>query len=156
MSTAGTFLGIRPDLAFEDAACRQVDPELFFPEHVPGYQAQVRAAVAICRTCPADVVRACAREAVQSGTRFGVWAGVHITDTTVVQRRQRLAAIAGIREQAPPSALASYAQAPARNRADHALRMLADGTPPDEIAERLGISLSTVRRYRRRHAQETT
>lgn len=52
------------------AACRDVDPDLFFPEL--GGSAQD--AKAVCAECP---VRAqCLEYALATGQRFGVWAGL--------------------------------------------------------------------------------
>lgn len=52
----------------EDAACVDVDPEVFYDE------LNVSPAKAICRTCP--VKDACLIEALARGERFGVWGGV--------------------------------------------------------------------------------
>lgn len=52
------------------AACRDVDPELFFPR--PGGDNGL-AAKKICRTCP--VAQQCASYAVITGATAGVWGG---------------------------------------------------------------------------------
>lgn len=70
-----------PDLS--DAACRDHDPELFFPEQ----QRDLELAQSLCRTCPA--LRAC-EGAVDARIRaagwlglWGVWAGVFYRDGQV-------------------------------------------------------------------------
>lgn len=56
------------------AACRRVDPDLFFP---PGYsrehQPRVRQAKAICLQCP--VTAQCLALALQAGEPTGIWGG---------------------------------------------------------------------------------
>ncbi len=56
------------------AACRDVDPELFFPVGSTGDAVQeIEAAKAVCRTCP---VRAeCLEFALQANQEAGVWGG---------------------------------------------------------------------------------
>ncbi len=66
----------------ERAACRDADPELFFPisEVGPGAR-QVAAAKAVCARCP---VRAqCLRYALDNGLDHGVFGGA-----TEVERRE--------------------------------------------------------------------
>jgi WhiB family transcriptional regulator, redox-sensing transcriptional regulator len=64
------------------AACRDVDPELFFPiGNGPIAQAQSARAKAVCRTCA--VIGECLRWAIDSGQAEGVWGG-----TDAVERRQ--------------------------------------------------------------------
>jgi WhiB family redox-sensing transcriptional regulator len=55
------------------AACRDMDPELFFPLGTSGASLpQIEEAKQICRTCP--VCRPCLRWALDSGDA-GVWGG---------------------------------------------------------------------------------
>jgi WhiB family transcriptional regulator, redox-sensing transcriptional regulator len=62
------------------AACRDVDPDLFFPLGTSGASlAQIEQAKQICQTCP--VSRSCLRWALDSGDA-GVWGG-----TTEEERR---------------------------------------------------------------------
>lgn len=58
----------------EDAACRDSDTELFFPNSV-GLKAarQKRLAIAICRSCP--VIEQCREAALANFENHGVWAG---------------------------------------------------------------------------------
>lgn len=65
----------RPWMVF--AACREADPELFFPDT----REQAERALLICRAC---VVRdQCLEFALATGERFGIWGG-----TTEHERRK--------------------------------------------------------------------
>ncbi len=56
-----------------DAACRGMDPELFFPAR--GYTGHDMApAKAVCSTCP--VIRDCLAYALRNGEKVGVWGGL--------------------------------------------------------------------------------
>ena len=73
----------------DDAACRDADPDLFFPIGTTGPALrQVREAIRICQTCPIQVP--CLAWALEQGVADGVWGG-----TTAEQRRaiRRLADI---------------------------------------------------------------
>ncbi|GAA3751916.1 WhiB family transcriptional regulator [Salinactinospora qingdaonensis] len=62
-------------------ACRQYDPELFFPVTTTGTgENDAALAKAICRTCV--VQRECLRWALRAGEAHGVWGG-----TTPEERR---------------------------------------------------------------------
>jgi len=59
------------------AACRDHDPELWFPpSDAPSelVDAQVATAKAICAGCP--VLHSCRSWALETGERFGVWGGM--------------------------------------------------------------------------------
>jgi WhiB family redox-sensing transcriptional regulator len=90
------------ELAWErDAACRDHDPDLFFPEWGGnGGVAQRNRAIAICARCPIHAVIGCARKALSTHTDYGVWAGEHFGTTAKTREiaRANLAAIAGIPE----------------------------------------------------------
>lgn len=59
----------------EEASCRTVDPELFFPSGVGGLHAQQeRNAKKVCKNCP--VRQQCLRWAVETGQHTGVWGGL--------------------------------------------------------------------------------
>ncbi len=65
----------------DDAACRDSDPELFFPIGTTGPALrQVQEAIRICQTCSAQTQ--CLAWALEQGVTDGVWGG-----TTVDQRR---------------------------------------------------------------------
>lgn len=68
------------------AACRDVDPELFFPIGTDGPAvAQVAEAKAVCRRCP---VRAeCLTWALSSGQDAGVWGGLDEHERRAFKRR---------------------------------------------------------------------
>jgi len=61
---------LRPDWR-HDAACRDADPELFFPD---GDRAQVKTAKLICRGCPVSAT--CLSWALASGQEAGIWGGL--------------------------------------------------------------------------------
>jgi WhiB family transcriptional regulator, redox-sensing transcriptional regulator len=64
------------------AACRHVDPELFFPDSdVRPTRAQVEAAKKVCRRCP--VRGTCLSRALDNGQEAGIWGG-----TTEEERRR--------------------------------------------------------------------
>ena len=84
--TSQDLLQRRPAAADTDwrnsAACRKVDPELFFPLGTVGASVpQIEQAKRICRTCP--VSRPCLSWALDHGDA-GVWGG-----TTEEERRVR-------------------------------------------------------------------
>jgi WhiB family redox-sensing transcriptional regulator len=58
------------------AACRDEDPDLFFPAGTFGAagRLQVSQAKAVCRRCP--VADGCLTRALESGEGFGVWGGL--------------------------------------------------------------------------------
>jgi len=57
------------------AACRDADPELFFPISTYGPALrQVDQAIAVCRTCP--VRRQCLAWALEHGYNQGIWGGM--------------------------------------------------------------------------------
>lgn len=59
----------------EQAACREVDPDLFFPvAHTYGWRKQTAAAKKVCSRCP--VQPACLEWALETGQRAGVWGGL--------------------------------------------------------------------------------
>ena len=81
----------------DHAACRDVDPELFFPLGTVGASLpQIEQAKQICRTCP--VCRSCLRWALDHGDA-GVWGGT----TEEERRRQRRSRALGESGSAPSS-----------------------------------------------------
>jgi WhiB family transcriptional regulator, redox-sensing transcriptional regulator len=64
----------RPDWR-ADAACRDADPELFFPDgDTRSARAQVKTAKLICRGCPVSAT--CLNWALDSGQEAGIWGGL--------------------------------------------------------------------------------
>jgi WhiB family redox-sensing transcriptional regulator len=70
------------------AACRDVDPELFFPIGNTGPAIlQIEEAKQVCRRC--DVTDACLRWALESGQESGVWGGMGEDERRALKRRAR-------------------------------------------------------------------
>jgi WhiB family transcriptional regulator, redox-sensing transcriptional regulator len=71
-------------------ACRDEDPELFFPISDMGIGAdQVRRAVAVCGRC--GVRTECLRYALSSRQDHGIWGGFTEQErTAMIRRRQRV------------------------------------------------------------------
>ena len=69
-----------------DAACRNADPELFFPDgDIRSARAQVKTAKLICRGCPASAT--CLSWALASGQEAGIWGGLTEDERRGLQRR---------------------------------------------------------------------
>lgn len=72
----------------EDAACRDRDPDLFFPEGTMGpARSQADQAKLVCQSCP--VRKQCLDFALRKGIGHGIWGG-----TTVDERRTLRQAVA--------------------------------------------------------------
>lgn len=73
------------------AACRDVDPDIFFPVGTTGPAlAQIEAAKAICESC--GVQRECLDWAIDTSQDAGVWGGLTEDERRAVRRsRQRVA-----------------------------------------------------------------
>jgi WhiB family redox-sensing transcriptional regulator len=72
----------------DDAACRDADPELFFPDgDIRSARAQVKAAKLICRSCPVSVT--CLSWALASGQEVGIWGGLTEDERHMLRRRRR-------------------------------------------------------------------
>ena len=70
------------------AACRGVDPDLFFPVGTTGPSLdQVEQAKAICRSCP--VIEDCLRFALSTQQEYGIWAGTTSEERHAMRRRPR-------------------------------------------------------------------
>ncbi|MCD2195794.1 WhiB family transcriptional regulator [Actinomycetospora endophytica] len=73
------------------AACRDEDPELFFPVGTgEASRADVAAAKAVCRGCP--VVSPCLAWALASGQDAGVWGGTSEGERRALRRAVRVRA----------------------------------------------------------------
>jgi WhiB family redox-sensing transcriptional regulator len=67
-------------------ACRQEDPDLFFPIGETGPALlQVEEAKAVCRRCP--VMETCLDWAMATGQQFGVWGGTSESERRSMRRR---------------------------------------------------------------------
>lgn len=73
-----------PNNWHKDAACKDAEPEWWFPfGQVSGTQSPAAKAKAICETCP--VIKQCARTVIESldtanPIHDGIWAGVRFTN----------------------------------------------------------------------------
>jgi WhiB family redox-sensing transcriptional regulator len=68
-----------------DAACRDEDPELFFPVGTSGPAlSQITQAKAVCRRCPA--MSECLSWALESGQDAGVWGGASEDERRAMKR----------------------------------------------------------------------
>lgn len=74
------------------AVCREVEPELFFPNGSTGpHLLQIEEAKAVCRRCP--VMQHCQEWALTTRMPDGVWGGMSEAErTTVLRHRARIAA----------------------------------------------------------------
>jgi WhiB family transcriptional regulator, redox-sensing transcriptional regulator len=69
------------------AACRDEDPELFFPIGTTGPALlQIEDAKAVCRSC--DVIDDCLSWALESGQETGVWGGTSEDERRALQHRR--------------------------------------------------------------------
>ena len=69
-----------------EAACREVDPELFFPIGNTGPALlQIDEAKQVCRRC--SVLDECLRWAIDSGQDAGVWGGMSEDERRALKRR---------------------------------------------------------------------
>lgn len=84
------------------SACRDTDPELFFPLSAwgPG-QAQIASAKAICASC--QVRSDCLQFALRSGQEFGVWGGTSEDERRALRRAQLVLAPRQVTEPAKRS-----------------------------------------------------
>lgn len=76
----------------DQAACRDVDPEIFFPLSEKGAKAErdAKSAKTYCRACPVNVE--CFEQAIeleQVGSRHGVWGGTTPDERDVWESRER-------------------------------------------------------------------
>jgi WhiB family redox-sensing transcriptional regulator len=84
-TAAAELAGDRPDWR-ADAACRDVDPELFFPDgDIRSARAQLKTAKLICRRCPVSAT--CLNWALASGQEAGIWGGLTEDERRGLHRR---------------------------------------------------------------------
>jgi WhiB family redox-sensing transcriptional regulator len=71
-----------------NSACRDLDPNLFFPVGVTGEAVdQIRAAKAVCRACP--VQAQCLEFALSTNQEYGVWGGADEEERRGIRRTRR-------------------------------------------------------------------
>jgi len=72
-----------------DAACRDEDPELFFPVGTSGpAMSQLAQAKAVCHSCP--VAADCLAWALVTGQDAGVWGGLSEDQRRALLRKRRV------------------------------------------------------------------
>lgn len=70
----------------EVSACRDTDPEMFFPVGTTGTAAnQIQRALAICSVC--EVQEPCLQFALETNQEFGVWGGYPEDDRRRLRKR---------------------------------------------------------------------
>ena len=76
------------------AACRDGDPDLFFPVGTTGPAVrQIEAAKAVCRACPS--LEPCLEFALRTGQDAGVWGATSEEERRAIRRARRRRAAAG-------------------------------------------------------------
>ena len=79
-------LSIERDDWRELSACRDTDPDLFFPVGTTGPAIeQIENAKAVCRTC--DVQQACLEYALTTNQDSGIWGGTSEEERRVLRRQ---------------------------------------------------------------------
>lgn len=119
------------------AACRDVDPELFFPaaNTGPAWAAQVAAAKAVCRRCP--VVEQC-RSFAFDGLRYGVAGGMTEQERSADRRSRTRSARRGQRARRLDQV---------RDDRNLGRRLLSEGVRPRDVATRCSVSERTALRW---------
>lgn len=85
-SSRSLTLSAQPDEWRATAACRDTDPDLFFPVGTTGPAIeQIANAKAVCATC--DVVEACLDFALTTNQDSGVWGGTSEEERRQIRRR---------------------------------------------------------------------
>ncbi|WCO67713.1 WhiB family transcriptional regulator [Iamia majanohamensis] len=70
-----------------DAACRDTDPDLFFPVGTTGPAIeQIESAKAVCRACHAQA--ACLEYAIDTNQDSGIWGGTSEDERRQIRKRQ--------------------------------------------------------------------
>jgi WhiB family redox-sensing transcriptional regulator len=78
-----------------EAACRDEDPELFFPIGNTGPAIlQIEEAKAVCRRC--KVIEPCLKWALETGQDSGVWGGTSEDERRAIKRRAQRARARGL------------------------------------------------------------
>lgn len=83
MSAADLLLGFTDQPWRDQAACRGLDPELFFPSSGQ----RIAEPLAVCRTCP---VRTDCLEYALEHERNGIWGGMAERERDYTRRRRRM------------------------------------------------------------------
>ena len=79
-------LSIERDDWRENSACRDTDPDLFFPVGTTGPAIeQIETAKAVCRTC--DVQKSCLDYALTTNQDSGIWGGTSEEERRALRRQ---------------------------------------------------------------------
>lgn len=71
-----------------EAACRDTDPDLFFPVGTTGPAIeQIESAKAVCRSCPAQTL--CLEYAIDTNQDSGIWGGTSEDERRQIRKRQQ-------------------------------------------------------------------
>jgi Transcription factor WhiB len=142
------------------AACRGVDPELFFPaaERGPVRAVQVAAAKAVCAGCP--VRTECLAEAL-ARIPYGIAGGLTENERRRLRTHDSHVRQAPGRDELPAEAAEALADGPgrgwtARQRAAVGRVLLAAGCPTPQVAQACGVTERTVHRWAAHRCAATT
>lgn len=124
------------------AACRDEDPELFFPVGTTGpAELQIRQAKSVChQRCP--VMTECLQWALAAGQDFGVWGGMSEDERRALKRRRQREDLIS-REGVDPEH--RYVQILRKQRGEY-LTLVAAGRTLPQIAKELHASHATIRK----------
>jgi WhiB family transcriptional regulator, redox-sensing transcriptional regulator len=75
-----------PQAFFDDAACQDVDVEVFFSQD----ESLQQEALELCSACP--VRRECLEHALYQGEQYGIWGGTREGERRRISRERRRAA----------------------------------------------------------------
>jgi hypothetical protein len=101
----------------KSAACREEDPDLFFPKGYEGpWQLVIQQAKAVCRRCP--IVDACLEFATEIGATDGIFGGLTDKERNSVRR-------AAVRNNLPPEAVVARTEAARKPQPAARVRTLA-------------------------------
>jgi len=71
----------------QDGSCREIDPEIFFPEPSPWMLSEIAAAKEVCSGCP--VRETCLEYALVNRIEYGVWGGLTRNERLAITRKPR-------------------------------------------------------------------
>ena len=73
----------------QGSACREIDPEIFFPDPSPWMLSEIAAAKEVCSICPVREV--CLEYAMVNGVEYGVWGGLTRNERRALKKKRRAA-----------------------------------------------------------------
>lgn len=150
-TTPGSTSGPLADRGWRDrAACRGVDPELFFPtaESGPTYDEQVAAAKWVCARCP--VREHCLGEAL-ARIPYGIAGGLTEHERRELPRDQRTRTVRRYGDGQEIRSVGLCDGWTRAQRADLGRTLLAGGRPIELVARTCGVSTRTVERWATAH-----